>query len=259
MTDGERSAIEATAIDAAVAAAEIQRARLVDGARIEDKGAADITTDVDSACEAAITAIIRARHPDHGLLAEEGTAAESASGLLWIIDPLDGTKNFAHRYPRSCVSIALARDGELELGVVLNPHSGELFVAHRGGGATRNGEAIRVSPVAAIDRAMVASALTYDGRSADRAQLERLARVLGAAQAVRSDGCAALDLCDVACGRFDAYFERGLKPWDTAAGSLIVREAGGRVTTFTDGAHDLYGLETAASNGLIHQALLGLL
>src|SRR5262249_13224978 len=154
-----------------------------------------------------------------------------------------------HGYARSCVSIALAERHPgggvtVLLGVVFNPRADEIFAAEAGAGATLNGRAIAVSGTAALDRAMVASALTYDGRGADRAQLERLARVLGAAEALRSDGCAALDLCDVACGRFEAYFEPGLRAWDTAAGALIVREAGGHVTTFGGAPHDPFGAET---------------
>jgi myo-inositol-1(or 4)-monophosphatase len=157
------------------------------------------------------------------------------------------------------VSIALSLDGRVILGVVYNPHADELFVARAGSGATLNGAPIQVSKIAAMAHAMVASALTYDGRQADRPQLDRLGRVLGAAQAVRSDGCAALDLCDVARGRFEGYFERGLRPWDSAAGALIVTCAGGRVTGFSGQPHDPFAAETLASNGLIHDPLVQLM
>ncbi len=250
-----------SALAAARAAGEIQR-RHAGAAQIEAKGASDITTDVDRACERAIVEILRARHPDHGILAEEGTESASASGFLWLVDPLDGTKNYAHGFPRSCVSVALVERGEARVGVVYNPQTDELFAALAGGGATLNGAALRVSSTGGLSGAMVASGLNQDRtasvRRADRAQLDRLARVLGVAQAVRAAGCCALDLCDVACGRFDAYFEQGLKAWDTAAGALIVREAGGAVTSFDGAPHDPFGLEVLASNGLVHRELLGL-
>ena len=252
-------ALREIAVTAAREAGRLQQEAARTRFAIEQKGPADITTAVDLACEARIVEVIRAACPDHDLLAEEGTATGGASPYLWIADPLDGTKNYAHGYARSCVSIALLIRGVAALGVVFNARQGELFVAEAGKGATLNGERISVSGVRELGRAMVASALTYDGRGADRAQLDRLGRVLGAVEAVRSDGCAALDLCDVACGRFEAYFERGLKPWDSAAAALIVQEAGGRVSAFKGAAHDIYAAETFASNGQIHEALAALL
>jgi len=252
-----------TAVLAARAAGAVQRGFL-GAAVVEDKGASDITTDVDAACERAVVEIIEGRHPGHSVLAEEGTERRGAGPWLWIVDPLDGTKNYAHGYPRSCVSIACARDGVVVAGVVFNPHADELFAAELGAGARLGAAPIRVSPTPRLSRAMVASALTYDAstptvRAADRAQLERLARVLGAAEALRSDGCCALDLCDVARGRFDGYFERGLKAWDTAAGALIVREAGGRTSDFGGGPHDPFGLDTLATNAAIHDELVALM
>ena len=255
-----------SAVACARAAGAIQKRRPRAAVIVEDKGDADITTDVDLECERAILALVRARHPSHAVLAEEETDHGGAAGeapYLWIVDPLDGTKNYAHGYPRSCVSIAVADRGtgnNVVVGVVFNPNTDELFAASLGRGASMNGAAIHVSPTPKLGRAMIASALTYDtrqpGRRADREQLERLARVLGAAEAVRSDGCCALDLCDVARGRFDGYFERGLKAWDTAAGGLIVREAGGRTSTFDGAPHDPFGPETLASNGRIHEELI---
>lgn len=254
----------ASAVAAARAAGALQRQKARGAIRIEEKGAADITTEVDLACEQAVVEHVAARHPGHAVLAEEGTDSSSAAApFLWIVDPLDGTKNYAHRYPRSCVSIAIAERGEVVVGVVYNPSTNELFAAERGRGATLDGAPIRVSPTPRLSRAMVASALNYDPtpgvRRADRAQLERLARVLAAAEAVRSDGCCALDLCDVARGRFDAYFERGLKAWDLAAGALIVREAGGTVSRFRGEPFDPFGLEVVATNGALHPELLALM
>ncbi len=253
-----------SAVAAARAAGAIQAARRKGGFKVEDKGAADIVTEVDGECERAIAELVATRHPGHAVLGEEGTGSVDAEAeFLWIVDPLDGTKNYAHGYARSCVSIAVAERGEVVVGVVYNPATDELFAAEEGKGATLDGRPIRVSGTERISRAMVASALTYDPtpgvRRADPDQLERLARVLAAAEAVRSDGCCALDLCDVARGRFDAYFEHGLKSWDTAAGALIVREAGGTVTTYAGGPHHPGSPDMVASNGRFHQELVRLM
>lgn len=254
----------ASAVAAARAAGAIQLERRIAGFKVEDKGAADIVTEVDGLCERAIADLVAARHPGHAVLGEEGTGfVDTKAEFLWIVDPLDGTKNYAHGYARSAVSIAVAQNGKVVVGVILNPATDELFAAEEGKGATLNGAPIHVSRTERLARAMVASALAYDPtpgvRRADRAQLERLARVLAAAEAVRSDGCCALDLCDVARGRFDAYFEHGLKSWDTAAGTLIVREAGGTVSTYAGGPHDPGALDMLASNGRFHEDLVALM
>ncbi len=227
-------------------------------AQVERKGLADITTDVDGACERYVAELVRERHPGHEVLGEEGSAGAPAASHLWIVDPLDGTKNYAHGYGRFCISLALAVEGVVVLGVVYSARANELFLAEKGRGATLNGVPISVSRTESLERAMVASALVYAGRTADGAQLARLGRVLGAVEAVRSDGCAALDLCDVACGRFDAYFERGLHAWDSAAGALLVEEAGGRVSSSQGTRHDIFGRDTVASNGRLHPGLLAL-
>lgn len=256
-SDSERLAFKETALLAVRGAGRIQRERL-GTARVERKGPADITTDVDRACEALVVELVRSRHPGHEILGEEGSEGSRGARYLWIVDPLDGTKNFAHGYGRSCVSLALAVEGHVILGAVFNPRGDELFLAEKGQGATLNGTPIHVSSTEALGRAMVASALAYSGRTADTSQLQRLGRVLAVVEAVRSDGCAALDLCDVACGRFDAYFEQGLHAWDTAAGALIVEEAGGRMSNSQGAPHDIYGADTLATNGRLHGALLPL-
>jgi myo-inositol-1(or 4)-monophosphatase len=255
ISDAERSSWKETALLAVRGAGRIQLER-IGKASVERKGPADITTDVDRACETFVAELTRTRHPGHEVLGEEGTQGRRGASHLWIVDPLDGTKNYAHGYGRSCVSLALAVDGLVVLGVVFSPRADELFLAETGRGATLNGAPIRVSDTEALDRAMVASALAYSGRVADSEQLQRLGRVLAVVEAVRSDGCAALDLCDVACGRFDAYFERGLHAWDTAAGALIVEQAGGRMSTSQGAPHDIYGRDTLATNGRLHDALL---
>jgi len=247
-----------TALLAVRGAGQIQLER-AGTARVQRKGVADITTDVDVACEHYVVELVRERHPGHEVLAEEATVGHPGARHLWIVDPLDGTKNYAHGYGRYCVSVALAFEGVVVLGAVFSPRADELFVAEKARGATLNGAPISVSRTETLDRALVASALAYAGRSADSTELARLARVFEASEAVRCDGCCALDLCDVACGRFDAYFERGLHAWDTAAGALLVEEAGGRVTGRQGSPHDLFGRDTVASNGRLHPALLELL
>ena len=225
---------------------------------VSRKGIGDIVTDVDLACEKVVTRLLRERHPEHGILAEEGTGERGAGQLLWILDPLDGTKNFAHGYPRFCVSLALAWDEEPILGAVYDPSADELFMAERGAGATVNGEPLRVSPIAELSGPLLAGALTTRSRP-DAVQLRRVAELLPHVQALRSDGCAALDLCDVARGRFDGYLEEGLSAWDTAAGVLMVREAGGMTSDFSGKPHALFGAETLATNGAVHGEVLALL
>ena len=223
--------------------------------RAERKGEADLVTAVDRDCEAAVVSLIARAHPAHSILAEEGTGARAERGPLWILDPLDGTKNFVHGSPRFACALALSRDGETVLGAVYCPALDELFLAERGSGATVNGARLRVSATAELGDALIASALTVRRRFEAR-QFGRLERLVRSTQGVRAGGCASLDLCDVARGRLDAYFEEGLDPWDTAAGALIVREAGGAVTTFDGRPHDPFGSETLATNGRVGAAMI---
>jgi len=174
----------------------------------------------------------------------------------WIIDPLDGTVNFAHGFPMFCVSIAFEAAGLVEYGVVYDPLREELFEARRGGGATLNGQPIKVSSIDRLDAALLATGFPYDIRERLPETLERLGRVMAVAQGVRRAGSAALDLCYVASGRLDGFFEENLKPWDTAAGTLIVTEAGGRVSTFSGGPYELTSPNIVASNGKLHSNLL---
>ena len=189
-----------------------------------------MVSDADRDAEAAIEEILLAARPEDGLLAEEGAHSEAASGRRWVVDPLDGTTNFLYGIPAWAVSIAL-EDGEGNaLGVVFDPLRDEMFAAVRGQGARLNGAAIQVSGAARLDTALVATGFSYE--AAERAaQAEVLARVLPAVRDVRRVGAAALDLCWVAAGRLDGYYERGLKPWDWAAASLLVTEAGGELRT----------------------------
>jgi myo-inositol-1(or 4)-monophosphatase len=232
--------------------------------RIEFKGAIDLVTETDREAERLIVDRLRSAFPGHRVVAEEasaGTAPERArpAEYVWYVDPLDGTTNFAHSYPQFAVSLALARGEELLLGVVHDPVRGETFRARRGGGATLNGAPIRVSEVDDLDRALLATGFPYDSRSYADYYLGFFRDFMLAAQGLRRAGSAALDLCQVACGRLDGFWEWKLHPWDTAAGALIVCEAGGRVSDFRGARFDPHGEQTLASNGAVHDAMLRLL
>lgn len=225
--------------------------------QVANKGVIDLVTEADLAAERFIIERIQSYYPRHAILAEEsGTTVslERDSEFKWIVDPLDGTTNYAHGYPVFCVSIALERAGEVILGVIYDPVRDEMFAAERGEGATLNGRRIRVSEVEDLNRAMVCTGFPYDVR--DRGDFARhFAHFIMHAQAIRRDGSAALDLAYVACGRFDGFFEEGLRPWDVAAGVLLVAEAGGRITHFNGQPFDIYTPPILASNGLVHEAM----
>ncbi len=218
----------------------------------------DLVTEFDHRSEQTIIEIIAERFPDHGILAEESPQGKPGVGYRWIIDPLDGTTNYAHGFPLFAVSIAVERRGELLVGVVYSPILEELFFAQAGEGATLNGEPIRVSRTDHLKGSMLATGFPYD---LDRieANLVHFANFAHQAQAVRRAGSAALDLCYVACGRFDGFWELDLHPWDVAAGALMIGEAGGRVSNFTGEACDIYGDQVLASNGRIHQEMIRVL
>jgi len=226
---------------------------------IDHKGAINIVTDVDLASERLIREAISTYYPRHEILAEEGGLSESGSEYRWIVDPLDGTTNYAHGYPIFCVSIALECKGEIVLGVVYDPMRDEMFTAELRGGAALNNRPIHVSKTAELMQGLLSTGFPYDIRTSKLTNLDHWANFAMNAQALRRDGAAALDLCYVACGRFDGFWELNLSPWDTAAGALIVSEAGGRVTTFTGGPFSNYKPEVVASNGLIHDRMLEVL
>ncbi len=231
-------------------------------AKVSNKGDIDLVTEADLASENLIIDRIRSYHPQHGILAEESGEAVLVGGKRsewkWIIDPLDGTTNYAHAYPCFCVSIALEREGVLEIGVVYDPVRDEMFAAERGRGATLNGRQIRVSDVEELRDAMVCTGFPYNVR--ERPDFTRdFANFTMAAQAVRRDGSAALDLAYVACGRFDGFWEDGLSPWDTAAGVVLIEEARGKVSNFDDEPLSIYTKKVLASNGLVHGAMLRVL
>ena len=231
-------------------------------AKITSKGDINLVTEADLASEQLIIERIRSYYPQHGILAEESGEAVMVGGRRsewkWIIDPLDGTTNYAHGYPCFGVSIALEHEGVLEIGVVYDPVRNEMFAAERGKGATLNSRTIRVSNVDELNSAMVCTGFPYNVR--ERPDFARdFTNFTMAAQAVRRDGSAAIDLAYVACGRFDGFFEDGLSPWDTAAGVVLIQEARGRVTNFDDEPLDIYTEKVLASNGLIHDAMRAVL
>jgi myo-inositol-1(or 4)-monophosphatase len=230
------------------------------GFSIEHKERINLVTDADRAAEQCVIASIQGEFRDHRFLAEErGRVEETASPFLWVIDPLDGTTNFAHGYPVYCVSIGLEYQGQCVLGAVFDPSRNELFTALRGEGAYLNGNALHVSNTAKLDQSLLVTGFAYDIREAKRNNLDHFASFALQCQGMRRTGSAALDLSYVAAGRFDGFWELKLNPWDMAAGSVIVGEAGGRVTNFRGGALSIYGEELVASNGQVHQAMLEVL
>ena len=219
--------------------------------RIEYKSDVDIVTPADRRSEAFIVERLRTLFPQHALIAEEGSRQESAGRFCWYVDPLDGTTNFAHGYPCFGVSLALVEGDEILVGVVHDPVRKETFSAARGEGAWLNNRQIRVSRTERLAESLFGTGFPARKRH-QNPNILYYHRFTLLSHGVRRDGSAALDLCYVACGRFDGFWELNLKPWDTAAGILIVREAGGTVTDFTGRPHRLGEAEIAASNGLIH-------
>jgi len=244
------------AISVAKDAGRLLRDRVGTRIDIDHKGSINLVTDVDLASEKLIRDAISTYYPRHEILAEEGGLAESGSDYRWIVDPLDGTTNYAHGYPVFCVSIALQCRGEVVLGVVYDPMRDELFTAERGGGAVLNNRPIHVSKTAELMQGLVSTGFPYDIKTSKLTNLDHWSNFAMNAQALRRDGAAALDLCYVASGRFDGFWELNLSPWDTAAGALVVTEAGGQVTDFRGGTFSDYKPEIVASNGLIHERML---
>ena len=222
------------------------------------KSLRDPVGEADRASEALVANIIREAFPNHGFLGEEETAWKGTGGR-WIVDPLDGTVNYAHGYPCFCVSIAYEKDGEMVVSVVFDPVKREMFHAVKGQGAFLNGKPIHVSKTRSLIKSLVVTGFPYDTQPNPGNIFRDFKNMCMAAQGVRRDGSAALDLCYIACGRFDGFYELRLKPWDTAAGALIVREAGGRVTNFKGEKFSLEMDNMLASNGLVHKEMMGVL
>lgn len=217
----------------------------------------DLVTFVDGEAEKKIREVILTVFPDHAVLGEE-MGQDREARFRWIVDPLDGTVNYAHGFPFSCVSIGLEMDGVRTLGVVYDPNRDELFTAIKGQGAFLNGRRIKVSKTPLLHTpALLATGFPYDVAK-DPANLEKFARFLSMGLPVRRPGAAALDICYVACGRLDGFWEYKLKPWDVCAGLVILEEAGGKHSNFTGGAYE-YGLPLVLSNGLLHQEMLEVL
>ena len=221
---------------------------------ISYKGDVDLVTQADRRSEDAVVARLRREFPDHAIVAEEGGGREAKLEFRWHVDPLDGTTNFAHRFPQFAVSIGLEQAGELLAGVVFNPASGELFSAGRGGGARLNGRPIHVSRVDRLEMSLLGTGFPTHKRT-ENPNIHFYWQFTLASHGIRRVGAAALDLCMVACGRLDGFWEFGLKSWDTAAGALIVREAGGRVTDFEGRPFAPGDRVCLATNALIHDQM----
>jgi myo-inositol-1(or 4)-monophosphatase len=246
-----------TAIDAVRRAGEIQRQASRGTFEIRKKGIIDLVTEVDVTVEKMVRALIAERYPGHDVLGEElgGPGDGERSRHCWICDPLDGTTNFAHGLPLYCSTIALEVDGELRVGAVYDPTRDELFTAIRGGGAFLNGEPIRVSTAATLIDSLLVTGFPYSVQEKLEEMLGLFGRFLSKARAVRRLGSAALDMCYVAAGRLDGFWEEGLNAWDIAGGVLIVQEAGGRITSLDGGPFVLRSGRIIASNGLLHDEM----
>ena len=228
--------------------------------QVDKKGTIDLVTDVDVAVERMFRDLVAERFPDHQVLAEElGGAAAVPPGPCWVFDPIDGTTNFAHGLPIFCSSLALEIDGVAEVAAVYDPNRRELFTAERGGGAFLNGRPLHVSATATLVDAMLVTGFPYDIHSRIEEIVGLFGAFVGRARAVRRLGSAAIDLCYVAAGRMDGFWESDLKPWDVAGGALIVAEAGGRVTNMDGSAFASRGAHVLATNGLLHDAMLDLI
>jgi len=228
---------------------------------ISKKGDINLVTEADLASEKLIIEKIRSRHPKHAILAEESGEAVIEGGektWKWIIDPLDGTTNYAHGYPCFCVTLALEHNGEIVVGVTFDPTRDELFAAEKGHGATLNNKPIRVSETEKLSESLIITGFPYDFKQKEDFA-KHLHDFLLKSRGVRRDGSAAIDMAYVACGRFDGFWEEGLNAWDVAAGVLLIEEAGGRVSYYDDTKFSIYAPPICADNGLIHAEMLAIL
>ncbi len=251
--------IRTTAVNAAKKAGLMLKGRLGSAGVVEYKGALNLVTEMDRKAEDVIISEIRKAFPTHAILTEESGEHAGEGRYRWIIDPLDGTTNYAHGLPFFCVSIGFEESGAVTEGVVYNPMLDELFHARKGKGAYLNGRRIRVSGTGDLNSSLLATGFPYDIRSSEDNNLDHFRDFALRAQAIRRAGSAALDLCYAACGRFDGFWEMKLKPWDTAAGCLMVEEAGGVVSDFSGAPFAMDKPECLASNALIHRQMLDVL
>jgi myo-inositol-1(or 4)-monophosphatase len=247
------------AVRAARIAGEYQKYRFASSLNIEMKGDKNLVTEVDRESERLIVEHLLSRFPDHDIIAEEGDYLQSASPFRWIIDPVDGTTNYAHGYPWFCSSIALEREGELVVGVIHNPVYDELFTAAKDGGAYLNGTRLSVSDRAPLDNALLGTGFPYDCATDPANNFDSFIAFQKSARGIRRAGAAALDLAYVATGRLDGFWELKLHAWDVAAGVLLVREAGGKVTTFDGSPYTIFNDRIVASNGQIHKEMVAVL
>jgi myo-inositol-1(or 4)-monophosphatase len=249
----------ATAVEIVLRAGAIQLARRESGFRVDKKGTIDLVTEVDLECERMCRTVVAERFPGHDVLAEElssGPEERASSSHRWVFDPLDGTTNYAHGLPIFCASLALEIDGRAEVGAVYDPTRQELFTAERGVGAFLNGSRLAVSGTDVLVDALLVTGFPYDVHRHTGDLVALFGAFLGQARAVRRLGSAALDLCYVAAGRFDGFWEQHLKPWDVSAGALVVAEAGGTVTGLDGAPFDPRAAHLVASNGHVHEAML---
>jgi myo-inositol-1(or 4)-monophosphatase len=246
-----------TAIEAVVRAGDMMMARVGSDVQVAKKGIIDLVTEVDIAIENMFRELVGERFPDHAVLGEEmGGSASPPPGPCWVFDPIDGTTNFAHGLPIFCSSLALEIDGVAQVGAVYDPNRKELFTAERGGGAYLNGRPIHVSGAATLVDAMLVTGFPYDVHARVEEIVGLFGAFVGQARAVRRLGSAAIDLCYVAAGRMDGFWESDLKPWDIAAGALIVGEAGGCLTNMAGDAFSSRSSRVLASNTHLHAAML---
>lgn len=246
-----------TAVEAVINAGALQMARFGGDIRVDKKGRIDLVTEVDVAVEQYFRELIAERFPDHHILAEEmGGSAAAPPGACWVFDPIDGTTNYAHGVPIFCASLALEIDGVAEIGAVFDPTRNELFTAERDGGAFLNGKPLRVSSVSTLVDALLVTGFPYDVHQRIDEIIGLFASFIARARAVRRLGSAAIDMCYVAAGRMDGFWESDLKPWDIAAAGLILAEAGGTVTTLSGEPFTSRGKHVLATNGHLHAAML---
>ena len=249
----------ATAVEAVVRAGEAQIARFGGNLRVDKKGAIDLVTEMDLEIERAFRAMIAERFPSHAVLGEEFEAAgdrDANARFCWVIDPIDGTTNYAHGVPIFCASLALEIDGVAMVGAIYDPNRRELFTAERGQGAWLNGSPLRVSSAATLIDALLVTGFPYNVHRDNAELIELFGEFISRARAVRRLGSAAIDLCYVAAGRFEGFWEQKLQPWDVAAGALIVEEAGGRVTTTDGRPFQSRAGSVLATNGHVHAEML---
>jgi myo-inositol-1(or 4)-monophosphatase len=259
VADAPQPLLLATAVEAVMKAGEIQLEHFGRDFRIDKKGAIDLVTEIDIKIERGFRAMIAERFPDHSVLGEEFGAGGPAGEIphqCWVFDPIDGTTNYAHSLPIFCSSLAFEVDGQPVVAAIYDPNRRELFTAERGQGAWLNGVPLRVSAAATLIDSLLVTGFHYDVQKDPGSVIELFANFISKARAVRRLGSAALDLCYVAAGRFDGFWERRLQPWDVAAGALIVAEAGGTVTAMSGGAYGSREGSVLATNGLIHAQML---